>query len=154
MDQVRLALFNILGSVRAASFLDLYAGSGSVGIDALSRGAALCVFVDSDPLAGAAIRRNLALLALDGEVYTQAAVSWVRAWHGEPFDFVFLDPPYPALAGQCALLGGEMAGLVGKRLICEYETRQGPPQFTGLTLDKQRVYGESALALYTPERAP
>ena len=152
MDQVRLALFNILGDIRGASFLDLYAGSGSVGIDALSRGAGLCVFVESDPSAAAVIKRNLSQLALEGEVYTQAVISWVRAWRGEPFDFVFLDPPYHALAGQAALLCGEAASLVGKRLICEYEARQGPPEFAGLVLDKQKAYGDSALAFYSPGR--
>jgi len=153
MDQVRQALFNILGSVRDAAFLDLYAGSGSVGIDALSRGAARCAFVDSDPLSCAAIKRNLALLAREGEVYTQTVVSWVRAWRGEPFDFVFLDPPYHDLAGQNALLTGEMAALTRKRLIYEYEARRGPPHIIGFVLDKQRTYGESALAFYSPENS-
>jgi len=152
MDQVRQALYNILGSVRGASFLDLYAGSGSVGIEALSRGAAHCAFVEGDPKACAVIKRNLALLALEGEVYTRAVLPWARAWRGGRFDFVFLDPPYHDMAAQNALLAGELARLVGKRLIYEHEARQGAPALPGLVLDKERIYGEAALAFYTPEK--
>jgi 16S rRNA (guanine966-N2)-methyltransferase len=107
-DRVREATFNALGSLDAvedAVVLDLFAGSGALGIEALSRGAASCTFVDSDPKAIAAVRANLEGTGLTGAVVRDDARRWAGA-HPGPWDLVLLDPPY-------ALTDAEWADLLG-----------------------------------------
>lgn len=94
-DRVREALFGVLGTtVQGARVLDLFAGSGALGIEALSRGAASAVFVDSAPRAIAAIRANLAALGIDADVHRIEARAWLRAAsaRADAYDLVFLDP--------------------------------------------------------------
>jgi len=94
-DRVRETLFSMLAS-RLGSFedlrvADLFAGSGALGLEALSRGAALATFVENDLAAAAAIRRNAARLGADAQILNGSAVSLPRA---TPFDLIFADPPY------------------------------------------------------------
>lgn len=107
-DRVREALFSMLGSLDGASVLDLFAGTGALGIEALSRGAAQAVFVERDRLALSALRANLAALGLGAEggepqvqVRARDAVAALGGAieQGETYDLVFLDPPY-AQAGE------------------------------------------------------
>src|SRR5881398_1080253 len=97
MDRVKAAIFSSLGeTIISARVLDLFAGSGALGIEALSRGAAEAVFVDSDARAAAAVRRNLDALGIDARVHRRDAFSWLGSAAGgeEAFDLVFADPPY------------------------------------------------------------
>jgi 16S rRNA (guanine966-N2)-methyltransferase len=95
-DRVREAIFSSLESmdaVRGASVLDLFCGSGALGIEALSRGAASVTFVDSDPVAVSAVRANLASTGLEnGEVVRAEALRWLEG--GAAFDLALIDPPY------------------------------------------------------------
>ena len=97
-DRIKETLFNILQpDIPGSSFLDLFAGSGGIGIEALSRGAACCVFVDNDPKAVSVIRENLAFTRLDADAQVlglevQRAISSLQG-HA-PFTFIFMDPPY------------------------------------------------------------
>ncbi len=97
-DRIKETLFNILmPKIPGARFLDMFAGSGDIGIEALSRGAEYCCFVDSSRNAAAVIRKNLAFtrLAEQADVLQMDAVSAVSVCEGKPpFDLVFLDPPY------------------------------------------------------------
>src|SRR3954447_13779720 len=93
-DRVREALFSMLGDVTGLRVLDLYAGSGALGIEALSRGAAGATFVDRDPRAVAAIRSNLDGVGVQQEVRRQDALRFLAGAGAGPFDLVFLDPPY------------------------------------------------------------
>ena len=100
-DRLRETLFNVLGPwVEGARFADLYAGSGAVGIEALSRGAAFCCFAEQAPPAVKAIRANLLALGIDAGFLLSArpvAATLKQLAEGrEPFDLVFLDPPYEA----------------------------------------------------------
>ena len=102
-DRVRETLFSMLAS-RLGSFADLrvadlYAGSGALGFEALSRGAAHAVFVDSDPAAAAAIRRNAATLGAGGRAEILAGSARALVRH-DPVDLIFADPPYAAEAGS------------------------------------------------------
>ncbi|MBI1987743.1 MAG: 16S rRNA (guanine(966)-N(2))-methyltransferase RsmD [Nitrospinae bacterium] len=95
----RAALFNVLGErLRGSSFLDLFAGTGSVGIEALSQGAGRAVFVERDPRVVALLRQNLASCHLSGEwqVIREDVLEALKTLQtqGERFDFIFLDPPY------------------------------------------------------------
>jgi 16S rRNA (guanine(966)-N(2))-methyltransferase RsmD len=149
MDQVRLALFNILGSVAGASFLDLCAGSGAVGIEALSRGARSCVFVDSDARSCRVIRQNLDALGLRAEVVQDQAEHFIRSCGS--FDYVFFDPPYADFA-RLAVFFADGIAFVEKQCICEMDARLQPPEFGGLSLISRRLYGETALVFYALER--
>lgn len=96
MDRVKEALFNILGTgVVGCSFLDLFAGTGSVGIEALSRGAERAVFIDNDRLAIRTIHENLALtrLAENAEVLRADALTYLRRSQTESFEYVYVAPP-------------------------------------------------------------
>ncbi|GAB4239365.1 MAG: 16S rRNA (guanine(966)-N(2))-methyltransferase RsmD [Candidatus Methylacidiphilales bacterium] len=94
-DRVKQAIFSSLGDrVPEARVLDLFSGTGSLGIEALSRGAASCVFVESDRLAVEAIKANLAHCRLTGRVERADAADFLRGWRGEGFDLVLVDPPY------------------------------------------------------------
>ncbi len=97
-DRIREALFNILQDVRGYAFLDLYAGSGAVGIEALSRGAARAVFVEQDPRMAESIRRNIRECGFDdaSEILEADARTGIRmlSRRGERFHLVFADPPY------------------------------------------------------------
>jgi 16S rRNA (guanine966-N2)-methyltransferase len=94
-DSVRSSIFNILGpDCRDARVLDLFAGSGALGIEALSRGAKHATFVDNDREACRAIEENLAVTRLEGTLVRTDAERFLDGAPGEPYDLVFLDPPY------------------------------------------------------------
>src|SRR5690349_7670282 len=96
-DRVREALFSILGDIAGLSVLDLFAGSGALGIEALSRGAGRATLVDSAAPAVAAIKRNLETLSIEAEVVRQPAARFLQAAlrDDRQYDLVFLDPPPP-----------------------------------------------------------
>jgi 16S rRNA (guanine(966)-N(2))-methyltransferase RsmD len=152
-DRVREALFSVLGpSVQGARVLDLFAGSGALGIEALSRGAADVVFVDQAPQAIKAIRANLAALEIEADVHRIEAGSWLRAAsaRADAYDLVFLDPPYRR-AGE---LGRELSeGLVavlaaGARVITESDRRE--PLELELPLADERRYGDTVIRIHEP----
>src|SRR3990172_8994658 len=96
-DKVREAIFAIVGSVDGLRVLDLFAGSGALGLEALSRGAASAVFVESDPAAVRIIERNVEKLGLAGtRIVRSDALRYVAAVE-EAYDLVFVDPPYEML---------------------------------------------------------
>lgn len=154
--RTREALFNILGGlVRGSRFLDLFAGSGAVGIEALSRGAALAVFVERDPRAVRVLRENLARTRLEtrAEVLALDAGAALRLLgrQGRRFELVFADPPYgngfPGPLLDLVVRHGLLAsaGLV----ILETCKRNPLPETEGvLRLVRHRRYGDSVLAFY------
>lgn len=108
MDRVKEALFNILGTgIRGSSFLDLFAGTGSVGIEALSRGAGRVVFIDNDRLAIRTIHENLAItrLAERAEVLRTDAFSYLQRANPQPFEYIYVAPPQYKGWWKEALLG-------------------------------------------------
>src|SRR5476649_2655069 len=95
MDRVRGAIFSSLGdAVPGARVLDLFAGSGAMGIEALSRGAASATFVDFNPKCSACVQNNLHRAKLPGIVQTMDALKFVELYASEGFDLIFADPPY------------------------------------------------------------
>lgn len=153
-DRVKEALFNILGrKVEGARVLDLYAGTGNLGIEALSRGAAAAVFVDSNPACRRLIAENLAALgwADRGRVVEMDAAAAVRLLgrRGERFDLVFVDPPYerglirPTLAAMAE--GGVLAP--GGIAVVEHSPREGlEPLPRGWELADRRRYGATLVS--------
>ncbi|MFT3732045.1 MAG: 16S rRNA (guanine(966)-N(2))-methyltransferase RsmD [Hyphomicrobium sp.] len=110
-DRVRESLFNILAhgvegfSLNGARVIDLFAGTGALGIEAVSRGAAYCLFVEDAPEARALIRKNVEALGLTGEtrIFRRDATDLGPAGNMEPYDLAFLDPPYGKGLGEKAL---------------------------------------------------
>ena len=154
-DRVREAAFNLIGPIDGASVLDLFAGSGAMGLEALSRGAARAVFVESDPDASRAIERNLDKLRLTGATVVRRDARTALAAEaaaGRTYDLVLADPPYedwPELERSLAsYLGGVLApdGL----LVVETAARTKPA--LPLALRTSRRYGSARLTLY--EREP
>ena len=147
-DRVREALFSMLGDVSGARVLDLYAGSGALGIEALSRGAASAVFVERDAAAVAAIRRNLeAVGAGAADVRRQDVLRFLAA-ATDRFDLVFADPPYdsaPRLAGP--LSAALPAVLDENALIVTESSRRTPLELT-LPLARERTYGDTRIAIH------
>jgi 16S rRNA (guanine(966)-N(2))-methyltransferase RsmD len=158
-DKVRQAIFNILVA-RAdppARVLDLYAGSGALGLEALSRGAARALFVDADSDACDLIDANARTLGLAAEVTCSPVVRWLAKAPEARFGWIFLDPPYGShetgelekaleLVAKKALL--EEGGL----LVAEHDWRHPPADRYGvLALFDQRRYGQTAVSFYRHE---
>ena len=158
-ERMRQALFNILGErIRGARALDLFAGTGAVGLEALSRGASGATFVEIDRRAVASLRSNLAGLHL-GEPARIVADDVFRALDrleadGEQFAWVFVDPPYAGdLAARCieALARGR---LLSENAVVIVQTfhKTVLPERTGVLQQRwRRRYGESCLTLYAKE---
>ena len=159
-DRVREALFSRLEHldvVDGARVLDLYAGSGALGLEAASRGAGEVTLVDSARAAVDACRRNIAALELPGVRVVSAPVAAHLARPGEPCDLVFLDPPYdveePALAAVLTALVPRLAP--GAVVVVERSGRSPEPTWpTGLVTFERRDYGETALWFAEPTAAP
>ena len=151
-ERVREAVFSILADVQGDTVLDLFAGSGAMAIEAVSRGAAHATLVDSSAAAIAVIRRNVGTLGIGAEVLHQRALPFLHGARvdGRQYDLVFLDPPY----SQAAALGPDLSeGLMpvlasGARVVVESDRRQ--PLKLGLraTTDERR-YGDTLVEIYT-----
>jgi 16S rRNA (guanine966-N2)-methyltransferase len=143
-DRVRENAFNLIGPVDGASVLDLYAGSGALGLEALSRGADRAVFVESDRDACRTINANLDKLGLRATVLCQDATRAV-AHERRTFDLILCDPPYDVDATRlpfARLLAGD--GL----LVYESSSRAEPAEIEGLAQRTSRTYGSARLTLY------
>lgn len=158
-DRVKEALFSILGGeVDGARVLDLYAGSGALGIEALSRGAAHVTFVEADPLSIRLIRENLQACGLtDGvEVHVcrvESFLSRVRITV-PPFRIVLADPPYRATDEVIRLAAQFPPRLLEPHGIVALEHDEGvvpPPAFGPLTRSRTYRYGDTAVTLYRRE---
>lgn len=148
-DRVRETLFSMLAS-RLGSFVDLrvadlFAGSGALGFEAISRGAASATFVESDAKAAAVIRRNAEKLDATVQVLGSSALALPRS---QPFDLVFADPPYAAGAGTAVLQAVESAGWLASGGWMSIETSRADEVDPGtFVLDTTRVVGRARLTL-------
>ena len=146
-DRVREALFSILGDVGGARALDLYCGTGALGIEAVSRGAASAILVDKDPRLA---RRNVAELGVEDrcQVVRADVRAYLRRTRRE-FDLIFCDPPYKLadrLEGELdSLIDGRLAP--GGRLILEGSVRR--PLRVDLPLELERRYGDTLIRIHS-----
>ena len=152
-DRVREALFSMLGPLDGARVLDLFAGSGALGIEALSRGAASATLVERDPRAVAVMRANLEALALGSEeahVVNGPAAAVLRdaSRRGDTYDLVLLDPPYR----DAATLGRELSQALPAvlapeaRVVAESDRRA--PLELGLPVVRERRYGDTLIRIH------
>lgn len=153
-EAVRAALFSILGdSVEGAQFLDLFAGTGSVGIEALSRGVSSCVFVDSSEESCKIIRKNLENLGLRAEVYRLDAFGAIELFHrrSAQFDLVFVGPPYgQGLAPRALERLAQHSILSPAALVITevFKKETLSEQYGALALADSRLYGDNRLYFY------
>lgn len=154
-DRVKEALFSALGPLHGAVVLDLYAGSGALAIEALSRGAARAVCVEHDPKALGVIQRNLDTAGLAGKavVVRADATRFCRLPQGGPFDLVLLDPPYdtPQDALYARLEELRAAGALAEEayVVLERDRRAADPDPPAwLARERARTYGDTVLRAF------
>lgn len=146
-DKVKQAVFSMLGEVVVeARVLDLFSGSGSLGIEALSRGAASCVFVEADKSYVMTIRENLTYCHLTGDVFAQKAETFLRGG-ARDCDLVLLDPPYDFISGDLAkssLADALVLALpVGCWVVWEVSVKSTWSARPGLECTRQADYGDT-----------
>jgi 16S rRNA (guanine966-N2)-methyltransferase len=149
-DRVREALFSILGDVSGARVLDLYAGSGALGIEALSRGAGEVVFVESARRAADAIRANLRAVGdPDAIIWVGDALAYLRRADPEaPFDLVFADPPYSSATQVGEGLSELLPPLLTETSLTVTESDKRAPLPLTLPLADERVYGDTRIGIH------
>jgi 16S rRNA (guanine966-N2)-methyltransferase len=159
-ERVREALFAMLGDLTEARVLDLFAGSGALGIEALSRGATEAVFVERDSQAIAALRANLAALEV-GEQRAQVRRAEAIAALGrarerkETYDLVLIDPPYRRAPELGPALAVALPALLspGARVVVESD-RRAPLRLEPLALERERRYGDTTIMIHRREPIP
>lgn len=154
MDYVKESLFSsIAAEVPAATVLDLYAGAGSFGIEAMSRGADSVVFVESGRRALEALRSNLETLGLEGVVVAEPVERYVRGVTGR-FDLVFCDPPWPMPSAEVAEVLSALGDVLDDDTTVVITRRTGDevPEITGMRIDDVRAHGGTTIIRYVMER--
>jgi 16S rRNA (guanine966-N2)-methyltransferase len=154
-DRVRESLFSILGDLDGARVLDLFAGTGALGIEALSRGAARVTFVERDRAALAALRRNLDAVGPDADavrVVTGDALRHLQdaAARDEAYDLVLLDPPYRDADRLGPLLDQRLAPVLAPGAAVVSESDRRHPLTLVLPLTDERRYGDTTIRIHTP----
>jgi 16S rRNA (guanine966-N2)-methyltransferase len=146
-DRVREAAYDLIGPVDGATVLDLFAGSGAMGLEALSRGAATATFVESDRDACRTIDRNIAKLRVTGATVLQRDAFRVLATETRTYDLVLVDPPYDF--DQDAKIAPYLAGALADGGLLVYETTsRREPALEGLSVRTSRTYGSARLTLF------
>lgn len=155
---LREALFNIIGpAIAGARFLELCAGSGAVGIEALSRGAAHVTFVDNHPASLAVVRRNLETLGIPGRATLlrrdAALAAEDLARRGERFDAAFLDPPYDTETAAACVRAPGLRAIIGprRRLYVQHRRGAAPPVAPGWRRADERRFGDTVLTTFESE---
>jgi 16S rRNA (guanine966-N2)-methyltransferase len=157
-DRVRENLFNIIASgkhgdpITGSRVLDLFAGTGALGLEALSRGAAHATFVDDGVTARALLRENVALCSAQGvsKIFRRDATD-LGPVTGAPFDLVFLDPPYGKGLGESALLSALGGGWIAPGALIVWEESAAPLVPPSFALLDQRSYGGTVITLLRHE---
>ena len=150
-DRVREALFSIIGDVEGLRVADLFAGSGALGIEALSRRAEHATFVERDSGAVGILKFNLAALGIvEGvEVFEWDVPSWLETVGGSlEFDLVLVDPPYSSAPRLAEPLTKLLPGILSPHATIVTESDKRDPLVLDLPLDDERVYGDTRIALH------
>jgi 16S rRNA (guanine966-N2)-methyltransferase len=151
-DRVREALFSVLGDLEGARVLDLFAGSGALGLEALSRGAAEATFVDSAPAAVRAVRANLEALGATAEVRRADARAFLRGARAgaRHYDLIFLDPPYRTAARLAPELSDALPAVLAPGAVVVSESERRAPLDLDLPLIDERRYGDTLIRIHGP----
>ena len=156
-DRVRESLFSQLGDLTGLRVLDLFAGSGALGFEALSRGAASVVFVERASGAAKAVEENIEILAVEARcqlIRTSAMAALRRlCLAGDRFDLAFLDPPYASGEAEPALLAAAPLIPASGEVVLESGFSAPPPEVEGYRIADQRRYGDTQITRYNREPA-
>ncbi|HTV67714.1 MAG TPA: 16S rRNA (guanine(966)-N(2))-methyltransferase RsmD [Rhizobiaceae bacterium] len=153
-DRTREAVFNVLahrfaGRLEGARVLDLFAGTGALGIEAISRGAASCLFIEETAEGRGLIRTNVEALGLQGrtKIFRRDATNIGDAGTIQPFGVVFADPPYGKGFGEKALQAARSGGWLEPKALCVVEEAASAPfaPGTGFEVVDERDYGETVI---------
>ena len=155
-DRTRETLFSMLvsrlGSFEGLTVADLFAGSGALGLEALSRGAASCIFVEQDAPAIRALRSNIANLQAAAQCDVRASSVLALGIGKVPLDLILLDPPYGSKAGEVALDKLNRLGWIGPATWISLETAYDElPSIKGLEMVADRKVGKAKLTLLRPD---
>ena len=154
MDRVKESIFSaIMAEVPGAAVLDLYAGAGSFGIEAMSRGAESVVFVESGRAALDALRANLSVLGIEATVVGTTVERFVKQIAGR-FDLVFCDPPWPIPGEEVSRLLADLAPALDDETTVVFTRRTGDlvPEVPGLRIDDVREHGDTTIIRYVMDR--
>ena len=152
-DRVREALFQILGPLDGMRVLDLFAGSGALGIEALSRGAAAATFVESDRRAAELLERNLSTVGETAEVAVRDALAWLRdAPAGTAFELILVDPPYDSADRLAVPLSERLPAVLAADALIVSESDKRTPLMLDLPLADERTYGHTRIAIHRASR--
>jgi 16S rRNA (guanine966-N2)-methyltransferase len=141
---VRGAIFNVLGDVGGLRVLDLFAGTGALGIEALSRGAADAAFVDTDPQPA---QRNLDAIGIETSVQRRDVLRFLANTHG-PYDLVFADPPYSSAPSLGERLTELLPAVLSKNARIVTESDKRAPLDLGFPLEFERDYGDTRIRIH------
>jgi 16S rRNA (guanine966-N2)-methyltransferase len=162
-DRVRESLFNLLAHgdyddpplPEGRRVLDLFAGTGALGLEALSRGAARAVFIDDFAASRALVRENAEALGLTGQIKIwRRDATRLGPCRGEPFSLIFADPPYGSGLGGKALASARDGGWIaaGAVVVLEHAAAEAAPAVDWLRIADQRRYGETVITIFRAER--
>lgn len=155
-DRVRESVFNLLVNGRLdggappvpnARVLDLFAGTGALGLEALSRGAAHVTFVDDGTAAIKLIKRNIDILRVTATQILRQNATQLPTNPGAPFTLIFLDPPYGKGMGEAALASAQKGNWIAPGAVLVWEERTAPAPPIGFSLIDQRKYGDTTITL-------
>lgn len=152
-ERVRNALFNSLhDKVRGATVLDAFAGTGALGIEAISRGAKSALFIERDRVAQKVLAENISLLELENhtKLIKAPVASWIDTYNGDFFDLIFADPPYHDTQFSTAT---KLMGLLkpGALMVLSHPGRDECPTRPGVVVVDNRSYGDATLTLFRRE---
>ncbi len=156
-DRVRESLFSVLthtGAIPGARVLDLFAGTGALGLEALSRGADMAVFVDDGRVSQGLIRKNITICKTEDATLIRRDALKLGPNPDAPYDLIFLDPPYGKGLGEKALAVAEAGGWIADDALIVWEENAPQAAPTGYELESSRKYGDTHITLMwreTPE---
>jgi len=143
-DKVRGAIFNVLGDIEGLQVLDLFAGTGALGIEALSRGAADAAFVDTDTTV---LERNLADIGGGGRAHRRDAFRWLAQAEGR-YELVFIDPPYSSAPSSGERLTALLPAILAQNARIVTESDKRAPLELGFRLEFERDYGDTRIRIH------
>ncbi len=144
------AAFNILGDISDLTVLDLYAGSGILGIEAISRGATSVTAVENSKEVASILHNNYAQLGIEDRLYLHIQPVALWAMHNRhTFDIVFADPPFPEFEEETVQ---QIAAKTQRVFVLKHDTKQNLPDIKNMKLERHRKYGKSMLAIFVPDK--
>jgi len=159
-DRVKESLFNIWqNDVPEARVLDLFCGTGSLGLEALSRGARETIFVDKNPKSIDILRKNIQKLKINEphQIITKDALSYAKSFQGDPFDLIFIDPPFTQEMAHDVMLSVAASKLFHERTLISIESGRREKiedDYGTLYRYDVREFGDKFLSLFQPKAAP